>query len=307
MKSPAGYVGLVRRTLKRFSSEQMTDRAAALTYFAVLSLFPGLIVFAAVLGIFGDPQATTRAVTEIAADLAPGTGVDSVGNVIIPLTESKGTAGAMLIVGLLTGLWSASGYIGGLTRAANQAYRTDEERPFWKLRPLQLGLTLVAVVVLALVAVALVLTGSIVDAVAGPLGIGEQTLAVWAVAKWPVVVLLVAALLTLLFFAAPDAARRSVGAVLPGVALALLVWLIASAAFFFYVANFGSYNKTYGALGGAVSMLVWMWLSNSALLLGVTLNAEIAAERGVASQDVQVALDVGPVPGSVGDSPEVHR
>lgn len=286
----SGAVGLLRRTVQRFIGEQMTDRAAALTYYAVLSIFPGLIVFAAVLGVVGDPQATTRGVVEIAQELAPGTGVNQVGDLIVSLTESRGTAGVMLVVGLIAGLWSGSGFVGAFMRAANAAYRCETQRAFLVQRPLQLGLTLIAVIVLAIVAWAMVLTGPVIRAVAGPVGIGESTVAVWEVLKWPVIGLLVGALLALLFTVAPNLAERPpLRAVLPGVALGLGVWGVASVAFVAYVANFGSYNKTYGALGGAVSMLVWLWISNCALLLGVTLNAEILATSAAKRADVHEA------------------
>lgn len=269
----------VKRAVSEFREDQMTDQAAALTYYGVLSLFPGLLVLVSILGLFGDPQRSTQVMTDIIADLAPGTAADTFTSAVQSVTEQRGTAGVMFIAGVLGALWSASGYIGAFMRAANIAYETDEGRPFWKLRPLQLLLTLGAALMAALVLLALVLTGPIVSAVAGPVGIGDQAVSVWNIAKWPVMLLIVIVVVAILFYAAPNARIPKFKLITPGAVVAIVLWIVASVAFALYVANFGSYNKTYGTLGGAVSLLVWLWISNCALLLGLQLNSEVERSR----------------------------
>lgn len=288
-------VATLKRTAKEFSEDGLTDWAASLTYYGLLSLFPGLIALVSILGIFGDPQTTTKALTDIVTDLAPGTAADTFAGPIESITSNKGTAGVLLIVGIATALWSASGYIGAFMRASNVIYETPEGRPFWKLRPLQLLVTLIMVLLLVAVVLALVMTGPVVEAVAGPLGIGDTAVSVWNIAKWPVLVLVVLIMLGVLYYASPNVKLPKFSLITPGAILALVVWVVASILFAFYVANFGSYDKTYGTLGGVISLLVWMWISNIALLLGAQLNAEIERTRelkaGVKDAAREIQLD----------------
>jgi membrane protein len=291
----SGAFATLRRTLTEFSEDNLTDWAAALTYYGLLSLFPALIALVSVLGIFGDPVTTTRTITDVVTQIGPGTAADTFSGPIQSITSNRGTAGVLFFVGLGAALWSASGYIGAFMRAANIVYETPEGRPFWKLRPLQILVTFVMVLLLAFVALALVLTGPIVDAVAEPLGIGSTATTVWDIAKWPVMLAVVVFMFVVLFYAAPNVRVGGVKRVLPGVVVGLAVWLVASVAFALYVANFGSYDKTYGALGGVVVMLVWFWLTNVALLLGLELNAEIERSRelreGVPRAHKEIQLD----------------
>ena len=185
----------------------------------------------------------------------------------------------MLIVGIAAALWTASGYVGAFMRAANVIYEVEEGRSIVKLRPLQMLVTLVLVLLLALVLVALVLTGPLAEAVGSAVGLGSAAITAWDLAKWPVLLAVVVVMIALLYYASPNAKLGGVKSILPGAALAVVVWLVASAAFAFYVANFGSYDKTYGALGGVVIFLVWVWLTNVAILLGAELNAERERSR----------------------------
>jgi membrane protein len=206
----------------------------------------------------------------------------------------------MGIVGLIGALWSASSYVGAFMRASNVIYETPEGRPIWKLRPLQMLVTLTMLVLLVLVALALVLTGPIVTAVAGPLGVGGTAVSIWNIAKWPVLVVVVIVMFAVLFYAAPNVKLAGFKWVTPGALFALVVWLLASVAFAFYAANFGSYNKTYGALGGLVVFLVWLWITNIALLLGMELNAERERSReleaGVPGAERELQLDARSAP-----------
>jgi membrane protein len=290
-----GIFATLKRTLQEFSEDNLTDWAAALTYYALLSLFPALIALVSVLGIFGDPVKTTQTITDVVTQIGPDTAADTFSGPIESITSNRGAAGILFFVGLGTALWSASGYIGAFMRAANIVYETPEGRPFWKLRPLQVVVTLVMILMLAFVALAIVLTGPVVDAVAEPLGIGSTATTVWDIAKWPVLVVAVICMFTVLFYAAPNARVGGVKRVLPGVVVGLAVWLVASAAFALYVANFGSYDKTYGTLGGVVVLLVWFWLTNVALLIGLELNAELERNRelraGVPRAHKEIQLD----------------
>jgi membrane protein len=272
-------VALLKRTVSEYREDNLSDWAAALTYYGLLAVFPALIAIVAIVGVFGDPSSTTRELGEIVGRLGPSSARQTFEGPIKSITEHRSSAGILLIVGIVGAVYSASGYVGAFMRASNVIFETPEGRPFWKLRPLQMGVTLVTLLLLIVVALALVLTGPIVSAVAAPLGISSGAVAVWDVAKWPVLIAFVVAMFTILYYASPNVRMRGLRWVAPGAAFALTVWLIASAGFALYVANFGSYDKTYGTLGGAIAFLVWMWLTNSALLLGAQLNAE--RERSV--------------------------
>jgi membrane protein len=285
----------VKRTVTEFSEDNMTDWAAALTYYGLLSLFPALIALVSLVGLFADPAATTRTITDIVTRLGPSSAADTFAGPIKSITSNRSAAGILLVVGLATALWSASSYVGAFMRAANVIYETPEGRPFWKLRPLQILVTLVMVLLLAAVGLALVLTGPVVDAVAEPLGIGSTAVSIWNIAKWPVLLAVVVTMFAVLFYAAPNVKLEGFRWVTPGALFAIVLWLIASAAFAFYVANFGSYDKTYGALGGVVCLLVWFWITNVALLLGMELNSERERRRelagGVRGADRELQLD----------------
>jgi membrane protein len=291
----AGAFATLKRTVSEFGEDNLTDWAAALTYYGLLSLFPALIALVSVLGVFGDPVTTTQKITDVVTQIGPQTAADTFKGPIESITSDRGQAGVLFFVGLGAALWSASGYIGAFMRASNIVYETPEGRPFWKLRPLQILVTLVMVLLLALVALALVLTGPIVDAVAAPLGIGSTATTIWSIAKWPVLIAIVICMFAVLFYAAPNVRVGSFKHVLPGVVVALAVWVAASVGFALYVANFGSYNKTYGALGGVVVMLMWFWLTNVSLLLGLELNAELERSRqlreGVPRAEKEIQLD----------------
>jgi membrane protein len=264
----------LRRTLQEASEDNLTDWAAALTYYGLLSLFPALLALVSVVGLVGDPERTTRTLTDLVTRLGPENAAQALAGPIDSIASNRSAAGVGLVAGLAVALWSASGYVGGFTRAANVAFETPEGRPVWKLRPLQMIVTLVAVVLVALVALSLVLTGPVVRAVAEPLGVTDTAVTVWDLAKWPVLLAAVLVVIVLLYYATPNVRQRGLRWVLPGALFALVVWLLASVAFSVYVAIAGSYDRTYGTLGGVVVFLVWLWLTNVALLLGAELNAE---------------------------------
>jgi membrane protein len=268
----------LRRSVSEFLEDGLTDWAAALTYYGLLSLFPALLVLSSLIGLFADPDA----ITDIVVELAPASAADALAGPIDSITSNPGAAGLALVLGLAGALWGASGYIAAFGRASNVIYETREGRPFWKLRPLQMLITLAMALMLAVVVLAIVLTGPVVEAIAEPLGIGATAVSAWDYAKWPFLALAVVAMLTLLHLASPNVHQRGVRAVLPGVLVGLGVWLVASVGFAVYVSNFASYDRTYGSLGGVVVLLVWLWITNVALLLGAELNAERERSREIA-------------------------
>lgn len=269
-----GLLGTLKRTATEFMEDNLTDWAAALTYYGLLSLFPALIAMVSLIGLFGDPKSTTESLTEIISEIGPESAAETFKGPIESITENSGTAGIAFVVGLAAALWSASGYVGAFIRASNVIYETPEGRPFWKLRPLQIAVTLLMNVLMALLAVALVLTGPIVSAIAEPLGIGGTFVDIWNIGKWPVMAVVFLLAIAVLYYASPNVKLRGFRWVTPGSLVAIVVWALASAGFAFYVANFGSYDKTYGTLGGFVALLVWFWISNLAILFGHQLNAE---------------------------------
>jgi len=285
----------LKRTLTEFSEDNLTDWAAALTYYGLLALFPAMIALVSLVGLFGDPKTTTSTVTDMVTSIGPKSAAQTFAGPINSITSNRSGAGLALIIGLVAALWSASGYVGAFMRASNIIYETPEGRPIWKLRPLQMLVTLVLVILMAVVALGLVLTGPIVDAVAKPIGLSSTAITIWNIAKWPVLAALFVTMIAILYYATPNVKLRGFKWVTPGSIVALVVWILASAAFAFYVANFGSYNKTYGALAGLVVLLMWFWITNLAILFGHQLNAErersLELEEGQPRADREIQLE----------------
>ena len=279
----------LKRTLTEFQEDNLTDWAAALTYYGLLALFPALIALVSVIGLFGDPQSTTKTITDIVTSIGPQSAAQTFADPIKTITSNRSGAGLAFVLGLLTALWSASGYVGAFMRASNVIYETPEGRPFWKLRPLQILVTVVMIILMAIVALGLVLTGPIVDAVAKPIGIGDTAVTIWNIAKWPVLAALFITMIAVLYYASPNVKLRGFKWVTPGSIVAIVIWIVASAAFAFYVANFGSYNKTYGTLGGVIVLLMWFWITNLAILFGHELNAE--RERSIELDEGQTRAE----------------
>jgi membrane protein len=269
-----GAFATLKRTATEFMEDNLTDWAAALTYYGLLALFPALIAMVSLLGLFGDPKTTTSSLTEIITSIGPESAAQTFSGPIESLTSNQSAAGFAFVAGLAVALWSASGYVGAFMHASNVIYETPEGRPFWKLRPLQLAVTLLMIVLTVALALGLVLTGPVAAAVAGPIGLSDTAVSVWNIAKWPAMAAIFILMVDVLYYASPNVKLRGFKWVTPGSLLAIVVWAIASAAFAFYVANFGSYDKTYGTLGGLIALLVWLWISNLAILFGHELNAE---------------------------------
>jgi membrane protein len=270
------WKGVFTRAKREFSEDNLTDWAAALTYYGILSLFPALLVLVSLLGLAG--QSATQPLIDNVGKLAPGPATDILKTGIQNLQKSQGAAGVLFFVGLAGALWSASGYVGAFMRASNDIWDVGEGRPIWKTIPLRLGVTVVMLVLLTVSALAVVLTGPLAESIGNVVGLGSAAVTAWDIVKWPVLVLVVSFMFALLYYAAPNVKHPKFQWVSPGGILAVVLWIAASALFALYVANFGSYNKTYGSLGGVIVFLTWLWISNIVILFGAEFNAEI--ERG---------------------------
>jgi membrane protein len=275
------WMGVLKRTVTEFKADNVTDWAAALTYYGVLSIFPAIIALVSILGLVG-PSAT-QPVLDNLATLTPGPANDILSGAVRQVADSRGGAGVAFIVGIAVAIWSASGYVGAFARASNAIYGVPEGRPFWKLRPIQLAVTIVMILLLAISALAVVVTGPVARHVGDVVGVGSSAVTVWDIAKWPALAVVASLMFSVLYYAAPNVKQPGFKWITPGGVLALVLVLVASALFALYVANFSSYNKTYGALGGVIAFLVWLWIANIAVLLGAELNAELERGRELAA------------------------
>jgi membrane protein len=270
---------IAKRTFDQYRADGVTNLAAALTYRSILSLFPGLIALVALLGVLGQYPQTFNAVLRIVGGFAPASTVESVSGPVRQIITHKGGASALLGVGLGGTIWGASGYVGTFSWAANVIWEAKRGRSWYRQWPFNVAVTLVTLVLVTSVLIALVLTGPIASSVGKQLGIGSTALEIWGIAKWPTIVAVVALMITGLYYIAPNVRPPNWRWLTPGAMLAVIVWALTSTAFGLYIANFGSYNKTYGTLGAIVTFLIWVWLTNVAALLGIELDSEIERER----------------------------
>lgn len=275
----SSWLQVLRRAVKQIKADELTDRAAALTYYGVQAIFPGLLVLVSVLGLMG--KSTTDSLLQNVGEIAPGSVKSFLETVIQNAQQQKGAAGLAGIIGILLALWSASGYVAAFMRSANAIYGMPEGRPIWKTVPTRLGITLFTVVGLVAGLVIVVATGSLADQIGQALGVGSTAVTVWSIAKWPVLLVIFMLMLAVLYAGAPNVRTGGFRWLSPGAALAVAIWLLASVAFAFYVANFSSYNKTYGSLAGVIVFLIWLWISNLAILLGAEFDAELEHERAL--------------------------
>ncbi|MGA5900420.1 YihY/virulence factor BrkB family protein [Streptomyces venetus] len=271
---------VLKGSLREFKDDELTDRAAALTYYGVLAMFPALLVLVSILGLTG--RSTTDKVLDNVRQLAPGSARDIITRAVEQLQGNAGVGSLMAVVGLVLAVWSASGYVGAFIRSANAVYDIPEGRPVWKLLPVRVGVTVVLMVLAVFSALIVVFTGALAQRAGSTLGIGDTALTVWSIAKWPVLVVLVTIMIAILYWATPNAKVKGFRWITPGSVLALLIWLVASAGFAVYVANFASYNKTYGTMAGVIVFLVWLWITNLAILLGLEFDAETVRQRAIA-------------------------
>lgn len=278
--SKRSWWAVLTGVVREFKDDELADRAAALTYYGVLSLFPTLLVLVSLLGLVGK-SAIDRLLKNL-GQLAPGPARDIISDAVRQLEGQGGVGSLMAVVGIVLAVWASSGYVGAFIRTANAVYDMPEGRPVWKVLPVRVGVTVVLLVLAVASALIVVFTGGLAHTVGSALGVGDAALTAWSITKWPVLVVLVTFMIALLFWATPNVKGRGFRWISAGSVLALVVWLIASAGFAFYVSNFGSYNKTYGALAGVIIFLVWLWVSNIAILLGLQFDAELSRQRAIA-------------------------
>lgn len=271
---------VLRRALQEFRHDNLTVLAAALTYYAILSIFPGMVVLVSVLGLLGRHTAE-QLVNNVGA-VAPGS-VQNMARTIVTTAQShKASAGLGTVIGVLVALWSASGYVNAFMRASNIIYDIGEGRPYVKKASIRLAVTIAAVLLLVLAAFIVIVSGPVASQIGNLLGIGGTAVLIWNIVKWPVLIVLVSALLAILFWASPNAKQGGIKWVSPGGLIAVLIWLVVSALFAVYVTNFSSYANTYGSLAGVIIFLVWLWLTNISILLGAEVNAELDHARAMA-------------------------
>ena len=271
------YKGVLKRTVKEFKEDNLTDWAAALTYYGVLSLPPGLLVLVSLLGVFGT--SATQPLMESISALAPGPARDILTTTIQNLTNAP-AAGAAFFIGIAAALWSASNYVGAFIRAANAIYEVEEGRPFWKLRPLQIVLTVIGVVILAVISVLVVVSGPLAQQAGNLIGLGDATVTIYNIAKWPVIAIILAVMIAGLYYIGPNVKHPKFQWVSPGGIVAIVLWVVASLAFALYVANFPP-NPAYGTIGAVILFLTWLWISNIAVLLGLEMNAELERQKKI--------------------------
>jgi membrane protein len=264
--------------MREFKKDAVTDWAAALTYYAVLSIFPGLLVLVSVLGLLGQAQ-NLGALTQV----VPGPSGQLVNDAVKQLRGAGSTASVVAAIGVVVAFWSASGYVSAFMRAVNSIYDVPEGRPIWKTIPIRLALTASVGLLLIAVLFVVVFTGGIAQRFGSFIGLSSVAITVWAYVKWPVLLVLVGLLFAVLYRAAPNVRQGGFRWVTPGSALAVLAWIALSALFAVYVATVASYNRTYGTLSGIIVFLVWLWLSNIAILLGAELDSELERRRAIAA------------------------
>jgi membrane protein len=279
----SSLTGVLRSTVTEFRDDNLTDWAAALTYYSVLGIFPALLILVSILGLVGE--SATQPLIDNVQTVAPGPAQEIFTNALENIQDTRRTAGMLFVAALATALWAASGYVGAFMRASNSIYEMEEGRPLYKTLPVRFGLTLVLVVLLAATVIGVTITGGLAQQIGDLVGVGSTAVEVWQIAKWPVLLFIVSLMVALLYWAAPNVKQPGFRWISPGSLLAVFGWVVGSAAFTFYVSNFGAYNKTYGALGGVIVFLIWLWLSNLMVLLGAELNAVLERGRKLEPRD----------------------
>jgi membrane protein len=279
----SSLTGVLRSTVTEFRDDNLTDWAAALTYYSVLGIFPALLILVSILGLVGE--SATQPLIDNVQTVAPGPAQEIFTNALENIQDTRKTAGMLFVAALATALWAASGYVGAFMRASNSIYEMEEGRPLYKTLPVRFGLTLVLVVLLAATVIGVTITGGLAQQIGDLVGVGSTAVEVWQIAKWPVLLFIVSLMVALLYWAAPNVKQPGFHWISPGSLLAVFGWVVGSAAFTFYVSNFGAYNKTYGALGGVIVFLIWLWLSNLMVLLGAELNAVLERGRKLEPRD----------------------
>ncbi|NNG18962.1 YihY/virulence factor BrkB family protein [Naumannella sp. ID2617S] len=273
-----GWRLTAKNAFSEFFRDQGTDLAAALTYYGVLAIFPGLLAVFSLLGLVGQAAQTVDTVLQLLAAVAPRELVDQARGPLTSMATSR-ASGITFVAGLLGALWSASGYVGAFSRMMNRVYEVDEGRGLVKLRLQQLVITVVVLVLAAVLLVGLVVSGPIAERFTWLIGLGVLGRQVFNIVKWPLLLLLAVILVAVLYYFTPNVRQPKFRWLSVGALVALLVWILLSLAFGLYVGNFASYNKSYGALGGIIVFLLWLWITNCALVMGAEIDSELERSR----------------------------
>jgi membrane protein len=274
----------------------MSDRAAGLTYYALMSLFPALLFAVAILGFFGQQGLINDAANYLRDAGAPSSVVDAVTGALKSAQNKRGTAVGALVLGLATSLYGASGAFGAVGRALNVVWRVEEGRGFVRKKATDIVWTLLCLGLLLMTLVLVFLGGSLAADVFGAIGLGDTAAEIWNYIRWPLALCSMMLLYALIYYQAPNVEVRRFRLITSGTVFGVVTWILASAAFFIYVSNFSSYGATYGAFAGAVILLVWLYLSSSVMLLGAELNAVIDLRR---TPELSPAYDGPPLPAKV--------
>jgi membrane protein len=285
---------ILKRTWHEFRINQVYDLAGTLTYYTVLALFPALLATLATVGIFGSAEAGAQNVLQVIEGLGGATAADVLREPLEQLVNAS-HAGLAFGTGLVGVLWATSGYLGTFGRGMNRIYDVEEGRPFWEMRPTMIGVSAVLVVLGALGALGLILTGPVAESTARVLGFDEGVVFWWDLLKLPALAGIALVVMALLYWAGPNVKRRHLRWFSVGAIGALLAWIIATALFGAYVFGFGIYGRTYGFVGGVIAFLLWVWLSNLSLLFGAVLDTEVERARqlraGISAEErVQLPL-----------------
>jgi membrane protein len=270
--------GEISALVAKVLAHDLPQLAAALTYHTVLSLPPALLVMVSLLGIVGLSPETVHSLLDTLGELGAPWAAEAVSDILDSVLGSP-NSGAVFTLSALLALWTASAYVGSFMAASDRIYEIAQRRPFWTSLPLRVGLALLLLALLSLTAAVVALVGPVGDWIADATGIGTGPLRLWTWVKWPLLVVLGLLLFTLLYKFAPSRRQPSPWWLLPGAAMGLALWLAASALFSLYLSNFADYNRVYGTLGAVVAFLVWAWLLNLALLVGVEVNREVELRR----------------------------
>lgn len=272
----------LKNTLRAVGADQVTDLAAALTYYTVLSVFPALLALVSLIILFGSADTLVPALTDLVNRAAPSDVADFFGQLLEQFLNSPG-AGIALIVGILTALWTASNYMAAFARAMNKIYDVEEGRNAIKLKLQQFALTIAIILGVLIILASAVLGGSVAQAIGDAIGLGDTAVAVWSVARFGVILVVVIAMVALLYWATPNVKQPKFRWVSIGATVAIVLAALVSWAFTFYVGNFASYEATYGALGAIIIGLLWLWLINLSLLFGAELDTEVERVRQLQS------------------------
>ncbi|GAB3293525.1 YihY family inner membrane protein [Epidermidibacterium keratini] len=274
----AAWKAALRRAPVEFGRDQSTNLAASLTYYAILAIFPAALALVSLIGVFGNPQTTTDQLLDIVDSVGAGNARETIQPILDQLINS-GAAGFALVFGILGAVFSASGYVSGFAIAMNRVYEVTEGRNAIKLKLQQVLITLALIVLAVIVAFSLVVSGDIAQTLGGLVGLGDQAVTVWNFAKLPVILLIVMFMVAMLYYLTPNIQRPKFRLFTLGSVIGVTVWILLSIGFAFYVTNFGRYNKTYGTLAGVIVFLLWIWITNIALLFGAEVDCEVERAR----------------------------